>query len=159
MSKTTHPENELKIVARNRRAHQRFSILESFEAGISLCGHEVKSLRNSKVSIEEGYVRTENGEIFLENVHIPPYSGLSHIEYNPTRKRKLLMHRKEIDRLSSEVQTKRLALIPLEIYFKRGIAKVSVGLSKGKKTVDRREEIKKREVERTIRRGFSTRRK
>ena len=130
----------------------RFTILEAFEAGISLFGHEVKSLRGGKASIEEGLVRIDRGEIFLMNVHIPPYAHLSHVEYQPTRSRKLLMHRSEIDRLDSQAQAKGLTLIPLELYFKNGKVKVTVGLAKGKKTADRREEIKKRESEREIRR-------
>src|SRR4051794_32918742 len=117
----------VKIVARNRKAHYRFSILESFEAGISLYGHEVKSLRQGRANIEEGLVRAGRGGLFLFNVHIPPYSHLSHVVYEPTRTRKLLMHRREIDRLEAEVQTKGMTLIPLELYFKQGLAKVSVG--------------------------------
>ena len=148
---------EIKIVTRNRKVHQRFSILESLEAGISLYGHEVKSLRSGKASIEEGLVRLEKGEIFLFNVHIPPYPHLSHVNYLPTRTRKLLMHSKEIERLNSQVQSKGLTLVPLELYFKKGLAKVSIGLAKGKKGRDRREEMKKRETERTIKRNFSIR--
>lgn len=145
----------IKVVARNRKAHHRFSILESFEAGIALFGHEVKSLRQGRANIEDGLVRADGGELFLFNVHIPPYSHLSHVEYEPARTRKLLMHRREIDRLASQVQTKGLTLIPLELYFKQGLAKVSVGLAKGKKTEDRREELKKRDTEREIRRSVS----
>jgi SsrA-binding protein len=143
---------EVKVITRNRKVHQRFSVLEAFEAGISLFGHEVKSLRTGKASIEESVVRLDRGEIFLFNAHIPPYSHLSHVEYVPTRSRKLLMHRREIDRLEGQVRTKGLTLVPLELYFKRGVAKVSVGLAKGKKASDRRQEIKKREAEREIRR-------
>lgn len=146
------PEPTLKSITKNRKAHMRFTILEAFEAGISLFGHEVKSLRGGKASIEEGLVRIDRGEIFLMNVHIPPYAHLSHVEYQPTRSRKLLMHRSEIDRLDSQAQAKGLTLIPLELYFKNGKVKVTVGLAKGKKTADRREEIKKRESEREIRR-------
>lgn len=147
-------DSEIKIITKNRKAHQRFSILESFEAGLALHGHEVKSLRQGKASIEESLIRIDGGEIFLFNAHIPQYSHLTHVEYHPTRTRKLLMHRREIDRLFGQVQTKGLTLIPLEIYFKRGKAKVAVGLAKGKKTEDRREEIKKRDVERDIRRAM-----
>ena len=151
MKKEKDPE--IKIITRNRKAHQKFSILESFEAGISLYGHEVKSLRQGKASIEEGLVRIDRGEIFLFNVHIPPYSHLRDIEYQPTRTRKLLMHKKEIEKLYGQVQKKGLTLVPLEIYFKRGKAKLALGLAKGKKTEDRREELKKRDVERDIRRA------
>ena len=141
----------IQVISRNRRVHLKFSILESFEAGLVLFGYEVKSLRAGKVSIEEGLVRIDKGEALLYNVHIPPYSHLSHVDYNPTRSRKLLLHKKEIERLAGQAQTQRLALVPLELYFKRGIAKISIGLAKGKKTADRREEIKKREAQREMR--------
>lgn len=148
-------EPVLKSIARNRKVHQRFSILEAFEAGIALLGHEVKSLRQGQCSIEEGFVRIENGQMALWNVHIPPYSHLTHGEYQPTRTRKLLMHRREIAKLSGQVQAKGLALVPLELYFKKGKAKLAVGLAKSKRSEDRREEIKKREVDRDIRRKLS----
>ena len=139
-------------IVQNKKAFHDYFIEQRFEAGIALHGHEVKSLRAGKSSIEEGLVRVDKGEIFLFNVHIPPYSHLSRVDYVPTRTRKLLMHKKEIERLGGQVQTKGLALVPLEIYFKKGIAKVSVGLAKGKRAIDRRDEIKKREAEREIRR-------
>jgi SsrA-binding protein len=143
----------IQTITKNRKAHMRFAVLEAFEAGIVLHGYEVKSLRAGRVSIEEGLVRADRGELFLMNVHIPPYSHVSHMDVDPLRTRKLLMHAKEIDRLSSEVQVKGLALIPLELYFKNGMAKVTVGLAKGKKSEDRREEIKKREADREISRA------
>src|SRR3989344_3563235 len=147
------PEPDIKSVSKNRKAHMRFSILEAYEAGIVLHGYEVKSLREGKVSLDEGLVRIDKGEAFLMNVHIPPYKHLSNIEYNPTRTRKLLLHRRQIDKISAETQTKGLALVPLELYFKNGRAKVTVGLAKGKRNEDRREEIKKRDVEREMRRA------
>ena len=146
-------EPEIKVVTKNRKVHQHFFVMESFEAGISLYGHEVKSLRQGKISIEEGVVRIEKDEILLMNVHIPPYSHLSHVEYNPTRTRKLLMHREEIVRIYGQVQSKGLALVPLEIYFKRGYAKVAIGLAKSKKGSDRREELKRRDAEREAQRS------
>ena len=102
--------------------------------------------------MDEGLVRVDKGEAYLFNVHIPPYEHLSHVEYNPTRSRKLLLHRQEIDKIEDQVKTKGLALVPLELYFKKGIAKVAVGLAKGKLDSDRREEIKKRDTDREIRR-------
>ena len=147
-------EPEIKIIAKNRKAHQRFFVVEAFEAGVSLFGHEVKSLREGKASLDEGLVRIDRGEIFLMNVHIPPYSHLTHVDYVPTRTRKLLMHRKEIDRLSGQVQAKGLTMVPLELYLKKGKVKLGLGLVKGKKTEDRREELKKRDVERDIRREY-----
>ncbi|OGR82657.1 MAG: SsrA-binding protein [Elusimicrobia bacterium RIFCSPLOWO2_01_FULL_64_13] len=142
---------DVKIIARNRKSREKFTILESFEAGIELLGYEVKSLRLGRISIDEGVVRIDRGQMLLMNVHIPPYNYSSHIEIDPVRTRRLLMHRDEIDRLEVQVRTKGAALIPLEIYFKKGYAKVSVGLGKGKKFRDRREEIKKRESERETR--------
>lgn len=153
MKKEKEKEPEVKIVARNRRAHQRFFVLESLEAGMSLQGHEVKSLRQGKAVIEDGLVRLDNHQAYLFNVHIPPYPFMAHVDYDPVRSRRLLLHRQQIERLSSQVQLKGLTLVPLELYFKRGIAKVSVGLCKGKKTGDQREVIKKREAERDIRRN------
>ncbi|OGR89046.1 MAG: SsrA-binding protein [Elusimicrobia bacterium RIFCSPLOWO2_01_FULL_60_11] len=152
MPKSTEPD--IKSVSKNRKAHMRFSILEAYEAGIVLHGYEVKSLREGKVSLEEGLVRIDKGEAYLMNVHIPPYRHLSHVEYEPTRTRKLLLHRGQIDKIDEEIRTKGLALVPLELYFKDGRAKVTVGLAKGKKDQDRREEIKKRDVERDIRRAL-----
>ncbi len=150
-------EPVIKSIAKNRKAHQRFAVIEALEAGLALKGHEVKSLRQSKVSIEEGLVRVNGGEIFLFNVYIAPYSHYSYKDIEPTRTRKLLMHRSEITRLSMEAQRQGMTLIPLEIYFKNGRAKVTVGLAKGKKDQDRREDIKKRDTEREIRRKFVAR--
>ncbi len=157
MTKPTE-DSGIKIISRNRRAHQKFTILESLEAGLMLYGYEVKSLRQGRISIDESFVDSDKGEMFLNNAHIPPYEHISHIDYNPTRKRKLLLHRKEIDRLFSRMQTERVSLIPLELYFKKGMAKVSIGLGKGKKTEDRREELKKRDTDRDIRRNLGGRR-
>ena len=128
--------------------------MESFEAGIALAGHEVKSLRSGKASIEEGVIRVDKGEIFLMNVHIPPYTHLSHVDYVPTRTRKLLMHKKEIKKLGEQVQIKGMTLVPMELYFRKGFCKVAVGLAKGKRGIDRRDDIKKREAEREIRRSY-----
>ena len=149
---TKEPDSSERLVAQNRRASHDYFILETYEAGIVLTGTEVKSLRTGHASLSEAYATVENDEAFVIQLHIPPYAHLSHVDYQPTRSRKLLMHRSEIDRLDSQAQAKGLTLIPLEIYFKNGIVKVTVGLAKGKKTADRREEIKKRESDREIRR-------
>ena len=138
------------MLIQNKKAHFDYEILEQFSAGLELFGHEVKSLRGGKASIEEGLVRIDRGEIFLFNVHIPPYEHLSHLEYNPTRSRKLLMHRSEIERLGAQVQVKGLTLIPLELYFKGGKAKVRLGLCTGKTHEDRRQTIKERETKREM---------
>ena len=146
-------EGGIKIIARNRKAHYRFAIIETLEAGLVLSGHEVKSLRDGQITLDESLVREEKGELFLFNAYIPPYSHLTNVEYNPTRNRKLLLHRKEIKRLSSQVQVKGMTMVPLEIYFKNGIAKVLIALAKGKNTEDKRETIKKRESDKEIARN------
>lgn len=148
-------EPVIQVITRNRKAAMRFFIVETYEAGIALYGHEVKSLRQGRANIEESLVRVDAGQMTLFNAHIQPYSHLAHVAAEPARTRRLLMHRAEIDRLGSQVQTKGMTLIPLELYFKNGIAKVKVGLAKGKKTEDRREELKKRDAEREIRRKVS----
>jgi SsrA-binding protein len=141
-----------KIAATNRRARFNYAILESLEAGIELKGAEVKSLRGGQASLADSYARGEGNEIFLYNMHIPPYEFSSHITSEPTRPRKLLLHRNQIKRLLSEIAIKRLTLIPLKVYFKNGIAKVELGIAKSKKLYDKRDAIKKRESDRELKR-------
>lgn len=140
-----------KIVATNRRATFDYTILDSLEAGIELKGTEVKSLRTSKASLNDSFARVENGEIFLYNMHISPYAFGNIYNPDPVRPRKLLLHRNQIKRLAGEISTKKLALIPLKLYFKEGIVKMELALAKGKKHYDKRETIKKRESERELR--------
>lgn len=140
-----------KIVATNRRAAFDYTILDSLEAGIELKGTEVKSLRTSKASLNDSFARVENGEIFLYNMHISPYAFGNIYNPDPVRPRKLLLHRNQIKRLAGEISTKKLALIPLKLYFKEGIVKMELALAKGKKHYDKRETIKKRESERELR--------
>lgn len=144
----------------NRRAFHDYHILETFEAGLALQGSEVKSIREGKVTLQDGFGRIDRGQAFLHNVHIAPYARLStHVEYNPTRARKLLLHKLEIMRIYGKMQTQRLALVPLKIYFtKRGVAKCLLGLGKGKLAQDRREDLKKRDLERELRQNFKTKR-
>ncbi len=143
-----------KVVATNRKAPHYYTILERMEAGIVLTGSEVKSLREGRVDISDGYITVSNGETFMVNVHISPYHASPDKKYDPKRDRKLLLKRKEIDRLMGKIKTKGLTAIPLSIYFKDGKwAKVEIGLVKGKKQIDRREEIKRRDMEREMRRG------
>lgn len=143
-----------KVVATNRKASYHYTILERMEAGIVLTGSEVKSLRNGNVDISDGYITVANGEVFMVNVHISPYFASSDKKYEPKRERKLLLKRREIDRLMGKIKTRGFTAIPLSIYFKDGkLAKVEIGLVKGKKMVDRREEIKRRDIEREMRRG------
>ena len=139
-------------IAVNRSARHEFFILEKYEAGMELKGSEVKSLRDGGLNLKEGYAHVSRGEMFLEGVHIQPYEHAS-FKLDPVRSRKLLMHRREIRRIEEEVRRKGLTLIPLQVYFKHGRAKVELGLAKGKKAFDKREAIKKREAERAMRRG------
>ncbi|MGA2090583.1 MAG: SsrA-binding protein SmpB [Endomicrobiales bacterium] len=152
---------EKKTVTTNRKAFHDYAILETFEAGMMLAGYEVKSLRAGDANLTDGMVRFWKDEAFLEGVHIAPYAHAStHIQdYDPRQRRKLLMHKQQIIRLSTRVREKGLTVVPLEIYFSpRGIAKVSIGLAKGKKTVDKRESLKKRDIEKETRREMGARR-
>jgi len=145
-----------KIVARNRRARHDYEILDTYEAGIQLTGSEVKSLRAGQVQLKDAYAVARRGELWLENAHIAPYSFSRAGGHEPERPRKLLLKRREIDRLVGKMQEQGLTLIPLSIYFTHGLAKVELGLAKGKRTRDRRREIierrQKREIDRALRR-------
>ena len=151
----------MKIVADNRRAHFKYSILETFDGGLALTGPEVKSLRNGDVSMGDGFGRMDGDEAWLWNVHIAPYKmGSLHVTQEPTRKRKVLLHRDEIRRITGKLATKGLTLVPLQIYFSdSGYAKVKLGLAKGKNIGDKREDLKKKATDRDIRREHSGRRK
>ncbi|EFK97233.1 SmpB protein [sediment metagenome] len=140
------------IAASNRKARFDYTILETVEAGIQLKGTEVKSLRGGKASLVDSFARLENGEMFLYNMHVPPYEFGNIANVDPIRPRKLLLHKKEIGWLAGEVSQKKLALIPLKLYFKNGIAKVELALAKGKKQYDKRDAIRKRESDRELKR-------
>jgi SsrA-binding protein len=150
-------KDEHKVVAANRRAGARYEIVDTLEAGIVLTGAEVKSIRAANVNLSEGFVRIENEQAFLWNVHIAPYSmGSRHIELDPTRRRKLLLNRREILKWMGKTTIKGLTIVPLEIYFnQRGIAKVKIALGKSKTGPDRRDEIKRRTLGREMQREFS----
>jgi SsrA-binding protein len=136
-------------VAENRKARHNFAIEDTIEAGIMLTGSEVKSLRLGRCTLVEAFAQPEGREIYLVNAHIPAYEGASHFQHEERRKRKLLLHRKEIERLAGEVGRKGMTLVPLSLYFNdRGVAKVQLGLAKGKTHGDRRDDIKKREWQR-----------
>lgn len=136
-------------VAQNRKARHDYAIEDSLEAGIMLTGSEVKSLRLGRCTLTEAFAQAESGEIFLINAHIPAYEGASNFQHAETRKRKLLLHKKEIDRLMAAIGRKGMTLVPLRLYFnERGRAKVELGLAKGKTHIDRRDDIKKREWQR-----------
>jgi SsrA-binding protein len=148
------PDGE-RVIATNRKARHEYSILETFEAGIALKGAEVKSLRQGRASLQESYAALKNGEVWLLDMHISPYEQAADDSYEPTRKRKLLLHKKEIRRLVGKLAEKGLTLIPLRVYFKNGIAKVELALAKGKRAYDKREAIKRREALRELERDFA----
>lgn len=145
-----------KVIARNKRALRDYHILDRYEAGLVLTGPEVKSLRAGKASIAEAFARVERDEVWLHGAHVTTYDPAGPWNHDPTRPRKLLLHRREIRRLIGATQEKGLTLVPLELYFRRGIAKVTLALARGKKLHDRREDLKRkaadREMERAIRR-------
>ncbi|MBD3271267.1 MAG: SsrA-binding protein SmpB [Elusimicrobia bacterium] len=143
-----------KIVASNHRARRDYFIEEEYEAGMVLTGNEVKSIRNGKINLQDGLARIENQEIYLYNVHIAPYAFASNQDYEPKRTRKLLLHKREINRLYGITQRKGYTLVPLSIYFKKGRAKLNLGVGKGKKQFDKRDTIKKRELSRSLQRTF-----
>ncbi|MFB0509170.1 MAG: SsrA-binding protein SmpB [bacterium] len=139
----------MELVATNRKARRDYEVIETYEAGIQLFGTEVKSLRAKTVSIGEGYAGVDNGEVFLYDDHIAPYAQGNIFNRNPKRKRKLLLNRDQIKRLYGKTQIRGFTMIPLKIYFNaKGIAKVELGLCRGKKVYDRREEIKRRDLAR-----------
>ena len=141
----------MKIVATNRKAYHDYEVLETYEAGIVLKGTEVKSAKQGRINLKDSYAKIENGEIFLFNAHISPYTHGNVYNHDPRRTRKLLLHKKEIMRLYGKVKEKGLTLIPLKAYIKNGKIKIELGLCKGKKVYDKRAEIKKRDLEREMR--------
>ncbi|MGH7822577.1 MAG: SsrA-binding protein SmpB [Candidatus Binatia bacterium] len=146
------------VVTVNRKARHDYEILETFEAGMVLGGSEVKSLRAGRANLKDSYARVDRGEVFLWNAHISPYAAASHFGHEPERTRKLLLRRQEIDKLAGKVNERGLTLVPLKIYFKNGRAKVELGLGRGKKAYDKRESIKRREMERETDRAMRVRR-
>ncbi len=146
-------EIPVKVVTTNRRARRNFEILETLEAGIVLVGSEVKSLRAGQVDLKDGYASIAGGEAWLYSVHIAPYGFSGPAGHDPERSRKLLLHRRQIDRLGAQIAEKGLTLVPLSVYFKDGIVKVELGLGKGRRTYDKRRAIRQREEEREMARA------
>lgn len=147
-------EKPVKAISTNRKAHHLYHILESYEAGVALVGTEVKSLRLGRANLKDSYAMVEKGEVYLHNMHISAYDQASRFNHDPTRTRKLLMHKKEIKRLLGKTVEKGLTLVPLRLYFKGNVAKVELALVIGKKMYDRRKDIKDREVKRELRRAL-----
>lgn len=146
------------IVCRNRRARHQYDILDKLEVGLVLTGTEVKSLRNGRASIEEAFARVENGEVWLLNCDIPEYPQAGPFNHKPKRRRKLLLHRKDIIRFAGEAARRGCTLVPLKLYFRRGFARVQLGLVRGRKLHDKRERLKKKEAQKEIRRTVGKRR-
>lgn len=145
----------IKIISDNRQARYLYEILETHEAGIELTGTEVKSIRAGKVNLRDGYGLIRNGEVWLINVHVSPYEASGeYFNHDPRRTRKLLLHRKEINKLIGQVEQKGLTLVPLKLYFKDSWVKVTLGLGKGKKLHDKRETLKRRQDERDMARAL-----
>jgi SsrA-binding protein len=149
----------IKTIATNRKARHNYHIEDSLEAGIALTGTEIKSIRAGRVSLGDAYVKPEGGELWLLNAHIARYEAGSYQSHVPTRPRKLLLHRKQIDSLSSKVLERGFTLLPLRLYIKDSIAKVEIALARGKKLYDKRASIARREIEREIGRAIKRRRR
>jgi SsrA-binding protein len=148
-------KDEVRVIARNRKASFLYEIIDKMEAGIALLGSEVKSLRSGKVTLTEAYAAPHGQELFLHNLHIPPYSQATIETHDPLRRRKLLMHRRQIRRLLGKVQERGLTLVPLQIYFRGGHAKIELALVRGKHKFDKREAIAKRDARRDLDRARS----
>lgn len=147
----TEREKAERIIAENRKAHHDYHILDTFEAGLALLGTEVKSIREGRVNLRDSYARVEHGEVFIHNMHISSYSHRGYADHEPTRRRKLLLHKQEIRRFVGKTVEKGMTLVPLRLYFKDGRVKVAISLAKGKKAHDKRETIRRREIERETR--------
>jgi SsrA-binding protein len=150
-------DEHIKVVATNRKATHDYAILERFEAGIALMGSEIKSIRAGRINLKEGYILIEGRQAWLLNVHVAPYDPASRTNHDPLRRKRLLMHRKEILHLSEAQQQKGLAIIPMRVYLKKGLAKAEIGLGRGLKKYDKRQAIAKRDAEREMRRALSGR--
>ncbi|HAM53202.1 MAG TPA: SsrA-binding protein [Nitrospiraceae bacterium] len=148
---------DMAIISQNKKAYHDYAIEETIEAGIQLLGTEVKSMREGKANLKDSYVLIKNGEVFLFNCHISPYSHGNIMNHDPLRTRKLLLKRKEIERMRGKAQQKGYAMIPLKLYFKGSFAKVEIGLARGKKLFEKRETIKEREAKRLIERAMKSR--
>lgn len=153
------PKGMGKVVAQNKKANHDYFIEETYEAGMVLQGTEIKSIRNGRINLKDSYARIQNGEIYLLNAHISPYEQGNRYNHDPLRQRKLLLHKREIDKLLGETKEAGYALIPLKVYLKNGYAKILIGLGKGKKNYDKREDLKKKEAKRDIERAFRERQK
>jgi SsrA-binding protein len=156
VSVAKHEDN---LIAQNRKARHDYHVEETFEAGIVLQGTEIKSIRGRRVNLKDSFARVQNGEVYLHNMHISPYEQGNRYNHDPLRTRKLLLHKKEISRLLGSTKEQGYSIIPLKLYTKNGFAKVLIGLAKGKKNYDKREDLKKKTASREIEKAFRERQK
>ena len=152
-------KSDIKIISRNRKAYHEYTVLDSYEVGLVLTGSEIKSIRAGQVNLRDSYASVQNGEIWLNNAHIAPYHQANRENHEPRRTRKLLLHRREINRLTGRVQEKGLTLVPLKLYLKNNRAKIELGLAQGKKKYDKRASLKEREANRQIAKAIGQRQK
>ena len=146
-----------RIIADNRKAHHDYHLIETFEAGVALVGTEVKAIREGRVNLRDSYARVTNGEVFVHNVHIGPYSSRGYADHEALRPRKLLLHRHEIRKLIGKTVERGMTLVPVRMYFKEGRVKVAISLAKGKQSHDKRETIRRREIDRESRAAIKSR--
>jgi SsrA-binding protein len=155
----TEREQAQKIIADNRKAHHDYHLLDTFEAGISLLGTEVKSIREGGANLRDSFARIEAGEVWIYNVHISPYRNRGYSDHDPKRRRKLLLHRQEIKKLIGKTTERGMTIVPVRMYLKNGRVTVAISLAKGKKAHDKRETIKRRETDRETRAAVKERRR
>ena len=158
MKEKTERELAQVNIAENRKAHHDYHLFETFEAGVVLLGTEVKAIREGRVNLRDSFARVDNGEVYLYNVNISPYSHRGYAQHEPLRRRKLLLHRHEIRKLVGKTVEKGMTLVPVRMYFMKGRVKVAISLAKGKKEYDKRETIKRREADRETRAAIKSRR-
>lgn len=151
------PKGEGKLIAQNRKARHDYFVEDTYEAGVVLQGTEIKSIRAGRVNLKDSFARIQQGEVYLYNMHVSPYEQGNRYNHDPLRTRKLLLHRKQINKLIGDTKEQGYSLIPLKLYLKNGYAKILIGLAKGKKKYDKREDLKKKEAKRDIERAFKER--
>ncbi|WP_421381289.1 SsrA-binding protein SmpB [Bacillus salacetis] len=153
------PKGEGKLIAQNKKARHDFTIEETYEAGMVLQGTEIKAIRAGRVNLKDSFARIQQGEVFVHNLHISPYEQGNRYNHDPLRTRKLLLHKKQISQLIGETKEAGYSLVPLKLYIKNGVAKLLIGLAKGKKKYDKREDLKRKDANRTIQRELAQRQK
>jgi SsrA-binding protein len=153
------PKGEGKLIAQNKKARHDFTVEETYEAGLVLQGTEIKAIRAGRVNLKDSFARIQQGEVFVHNMHISPYEQGNRYNHEPLRTRKLLLHKKQISQLIGQTKEAGYSLVPLKLYIKNGVAKLLIGLAKGKKKFDKREDLKRKDANRTIQRELAQRQK